>query len=200
MALDAGITMSECRVFEEGGRAHFMTRRFDRAIDNRKIHMQSLCGLAHLDYQMPGSYGYEQAFSVIQRLGLGYPVLSEMFRRMVFNIAARNQDDHTRNIAFLMNDKGEWSLAPAFDVMWAYNPEGVWTSLHQMSVRGKRDGFSHSDLMAVAEEFGIRDGEEIIQHVLRAVGQWPEYAIRAGVPPKRIAQIGSTHRLSLMRP
>ena len=150
MAVASGIEMMECRLYEEGGRAHFMTKRFDRNPDNSKIHMHSLCGLAHYDFNAPGAYGYEQAFAVIQRLNLGYPALTEMFRRMVFNIVARNQDDHTRNIAFLMDDQGAWRLAPAFDVMWAYNASGPWTNRHQMSVGGKRDGFKRADIIKLA--------------------------------------------------
>ena len=197
MAVDAGISMTECRLFEEGGRAHFTTRRFDRSKDNEKVHMQSLCGLAHLDYRMAGAYGYEQAFNTIQQLNLGYPVLKEMFRRMAFNIVARNQDDHTRNIAFLMDQNGKWSLSPAFDVIWAYNPSGIWTNKHQMSVGGKRDNFTRSDLLQIAKQFGIREGDEILDGVVEVVKRWPEYASAAGVPSERIKEVGSTHRLSL---
>ena len=197
MAIDAGITMSECRLLKEGGRAHFMTRRFDRTRSNQKLHMQSLCGLSHLDYRMAGAYGYEQTFSAIQQLALGYPVLSQMFRRMVFNIVARNQDDHTRNIAFLMNDRGEWCLSPAFDVIWAYNPIGPWTSAHQMSVGGKRDGFTRSDLTRVGKEYGITGADEIIQDVIEVVKRWPTYAGDAGVAEGRIRQIAETHRTVL---
>jgi serine/threonine-protein kinase HipA len=197
MATDAGIAMTECRIFPEGGRAHFMTRRFDRTENNEKIHMQSLCGLAHLDFKMAGAYGYEQALSAIQQLNLGYPVLQEMFRRMAFNIVARNQDDHTRNIAFLMDHSGQWRLSPAFDVIWAYNASGPWTSVHQMSVNGKRDKFTRSDLLQVATQFGIRDGGGILDSVIDVVKRWPQYAGDAEVPSRRIEEIGSTHRLSL---
>ena len=119
---------------------------------------------------LPGAYGYEQAFSVIQRLNLGYPALAQMFRRMVFNIVARNQDDHTRNIAFLMDEQGNWRLAPAFDVMWAYNASGPWTNRHQMSVGGKRDGFTRADLIRTAADFGVRRPGEIIDTVIESVG------------------------------
>ncbi|HEX9614071.1 MAG TPA: type II toxin-antitoxin system HipA family toxin, partial [Bacteroidota bacterium] len=197
MALDAGITMMECRLFEEGGRAHFMTRRFDRSDDNQKLHMQSLCGLAHLDYRLAGSYGYEQAFSIIAQLNLGHPALAEMFRRMVFNVVSRNQDDHTRNIAFLMDQNGPWRLSPAFDMIWAYNPSGTWTNQHQMSIQGKRDNFKRSDLLEVGKQFGIKDANSIVDKIVGVVERWPTYAADARVPRERIDMIGSTHRLKL---
>lgn len=197
MAVDAGITMMECSLFEEGGRAHFMTRRFDRTDDCQKVHMQSLCGLAHLDYRLAGSYGYEQAFGVIGQLNLGHRALSEMFRRMVFNVVARNQDDHTRNIAFLMDQNGSWRLSPAFDMIWAHNPSGIWTNQHQMSIQGKRDNFKRSDLSEVGKQFGIKDANKILDTVVGVIRHWPEYAANAGVPRERIEKIGSTHRLEL---
>ena len=197
MAVASGIEMTECRLHEEGGRAHFMTRRFDRGPGNRKIHMLSLCGLAHYDFNAPGAYGYEQAFSVIQQLRLGSPALAEMFRRMVFNIVARNQDDHTRNIAFLMDEDGRWRLAPAFDVMWAYNASGLWTNLHQLSVGGKRDGFTRADLLKTALDFGVRRPEEIIDAVIDGVRRWPEIAAGLQIPESRIDAVASTHRLNL---
>lgn len=197
MATAAGIEMTECRLYEEGGRAHFMTRRFDRDPGNGKIHMHSLCGLAHYDFNAAGAYGYEQAFSVIQRLNLGYPALAQMFTRMVFNIVARNQDDHTRNIAFLMDEQGNWRLAPAFDVMWAYNASGPWTNRHQMSVGGKREGFTRADLVRTAADFGMTRPGEIIDTVIQSVRQWPEIAARLNIPDSRIDGVASTHRLAL---
>lgn len=199
MAAAAGIEMHECRLHEEGGRAHFMTRRFDRDAENRKLHMQSLCGLAHMDFNAAGAYGYEQAFGVIQRLNLGHPALVQIFRRMVFNIVARNQDDHTRNISFLMDLAGHWRLAPAYDVMWAYNPSGTWTNRHQMSVCGKRDAFVREDLVQTALEFGIRRPDTVIDEVIAAVRRWPEIADSCGVSEARIAGVAATHRLGLTR-
>jgi serine/threonine-protein kinase HipA len=200
MAVAAGIAMSDCRILEENGRAHFMTRRFDRHRDNgEKIHMLSLCGMAHFDFNASGEYGYEQAFSVLQRLSLGYPALHEMFGRMVFNVLARNQDDHTRNIAFLMDRQGRWSLSPAFDMVWAYNPEGRWTNRHQMSINGKRDEFSIGDLLTVAKMFGIKGARETVDRVAEAVAQWERFAHEAGVPKPARAAIGKTHRLGLTR-
>jgi serine/threonine-protein kinase HipA len=199
MAVAAGIQMSECHLLEEGGRAHFMTRRFDRTPEGSKLHMQSLCGLAHYDFNEPGSYGYEQVFSVIQQLNLGYPSLQEMFRRMVFNVQARNQDDHTRNVAFLMEPDGRWRLAPAFDLIWAHNPAGKWTNSHQMRVNGKRNGFKRDDLLAVADQFGIKGAAEIIGTVASAVSRWPAFAQAVSVPKHMISQIGESHRLCLIK-
>jgi serine/threonine-protein kinase HipA len=197
MAVAAGIEMAECRLLEEEGRAHFMTRRFDRDNQGGKIHMQSLCALGHYDFNLAGAYGYEQAFTTIQQLNLGYEAMREMFRRMAFNLIARNQDDHTRNIAFLMDSNGRWKLSPVFDVIWAYNPQGTWTNRHQMRVNGKQDGFVRDDLLTVAGQFGIKDGAEILDAVGAAIARWPAYAREAGVSAQMIRRIGQTHRLDL---
>jgi serine/threonine-protein kinase HipA len=194
MALLAEINMTECRILEENGRAHFMTRRFDRTPDGGKLHFQSLCGIAHFDYNAAGQYGYEQAFQVMRQLRLSYQDTEQLFRRMVFNILSRNQDDHTKNIAFIMDKEGLWSLSPAFDVIYAHNPSGPWTNLHQMSVNGKRTDFIKDDVLTVAGEAGVKKPEEIIRQVVEAVGEWPELAKKAGVPVKRIKDIRSQHR------
>lgn len=196
MATDAGIGMSECRLFEEHGRAHFMTRRFDRDRRGQKVHMQSLCALSHYDFNMAGAYGYEQAFSTIQRLNSGYDAMEQMYRRMVFNVVARNQDDHTKNIAFLMDKEGKWSLSPAFDLIWAYNPSGSWTNQHQMSINGKRDGFTKEDLLTPARQFGIKHANRIIDEVAGSASRWPELARENGIPENTITRIARTHRLS----
>jgi serine/threonine-protein kinase HipA len=198
MTTEAGIEMMPCRLLEEGGRAHFMTRRFDRDNEGGKIHMQSLCAIAHYDFNAAGEYSYEQAMGVIQQLDLGYPAMQEMFRRMVFNVIARNQDDHTRNIAFLMGKNGSWRLSPAFDVVWACNPSGEWTNRHQMSINRKRDGFERADLLAVAHQYGIKNASAIIEQVETAVGKWSEFAEKAGVSPDLIQEISKTHRLRLV--
>lgn len=192
MARDAGIDMTECKLWEEGGRAHFMTRRFDRK-RNEKIHMQSLCGIAHYDFNMPGAYSYEQALLVAQQIGLSKLELTQLFRRMVFNIIARNQDDHTKNIAFLMEQTGQWKLSPAFDVTYSHNPAGVWTNSHQMSVNGKRDDFTASDIAAAGDAFSI-NSKPIINDVMDAAKNWPQYAKRAGVSGTRIKEIAQYHR------
>ena len=199
MAVAAGIEMSECHLLEESRRAHFMTRRFDRDADG-KVHMQSLCAIAHYDFNAAGEYGYEQAFAVIQRLGLGHLAMREYFRRMVFNVLARNQDDHTRNTAFLMDRKGQWRLAPAFDVVWAYNPAGDWTNRHQMTINGKRDGFSMDDLTAIAQQFGIRRSADIIEQVGTAVRAWSGFSANAEVPDALHDSIARSHRLTLLDP
>lgn len=197
MAAKAGIQMNSCRLLEEGGRAHFMTRRFDRDHEGGKIHAQSLCAMAHFDFNASGEYSYEQAFSVILRLNLGHDALREMYRRMVFNVLARNQDDHTRNIAFLMGQDGAWRLAPAFDMVWAYNPSGHWTDRHQMSIHGKRDDFRLSDLEVPAAEYDIRDAEKIRKEVSDAVAMWPEFSRRAGVGARMSKAIGESHLLRI---
>ncbi|KAF0809810.1 HipA domain-containing protein [Alcanivorax sp. S71-1-4] len=195
MATAAGIDMPECRLLRENGRSHFMCRRFDRTDDGQKLHMQSLCAIAHYDFNMAGAWSYEQAMQVMQRLGLNKLALEEQFRRMVFNVLARNQDDHTKNIAFLMNRRGEWSLSPAFDVTFAYNPDGVWTQQHQMSIQGKRDHFSRDDLLAVARRFAIMDKRalDIIDGVASAVRQWPAFAAEAGVDEATTRAIATAH-------
>ncbi len=197
MAGEAKIDMEECRLFEEGGRRHFMTRRFDRTPEGRKLHMQSLAALMHLDFNAAGAHSYEQAFQAIRRLGLPMSATEQQFRRMVFNVVARNQDDHVKNIAFLMNPKGEWSLAPAFDVTYAYNPSGKWTSSHQMTLNGKQDGFTLEDFRECAATAGLKRGraETILDNVRAAVTRWPKHAEQAGVPRERRRLIQSAFRL-----
>ncbi|KRG69833.1 type II toxin-antitoxin system HipA family toxin [Pseudoxanthomonas dokdonensis] len=199
MAQAAGIEMSECRLLEEGGRRHFMTRRFDRLADGSKLHMQSLGALAHFDYNLPGAYSYEQAMQVIRQLRLPMQALEQQFRRMLFNIVARNQDDHVKNIAFLMDPQGQWSLAPAFDVSYSYNPAGDWTSRHQMSMAGKRDRFTLADVGACAKTVGLKRGREkiLLEEVRSAVQRWPQFAEQAQVSEQQSRQIGNAHRLQL---
>ena len=197
MATDAGITMSPCRLFEENGRRHFMTKRFDRLDGGDKLHMQSLCGMAHYDFNQAGAYGYEQALQVIRRLGLPMAAVEEQFRRMVFNIVARNQDDHVKNIAFLMDRSGNWSLAPAFDMTYSYQPGGKWTSRHQMTMNGKRDGFTLADFKACARNASMKRGraETIIGEVRDVVARWRNYADEAGVDPAPRDKIQAALRL-----
>lgn len=201
MARDAGIEMAECRLLEEGHRRHFMTRRFDRTPEGGKLHMQSLGALMHLDYNAPGAHSYEHAFQAIRRLGLGASVAEQQFRRMVFNVVARNQDDHVKNIAFLMNQQGEWLLAPAYDVTYAYNPSGAWTSRHQMSINGKRDAFTLEDFRACAAVAGLKRGraEAILDEVCAAVARWSRYAEQVDVMPEHRTKIRSTLRLDVAK-
>lgn len=197
MASAAGIDMAECRLLHENDRSHFMTRRFDRGREGEKIHMQSLAATAHLDHQQAGAHSYEQAMQVIVSLDMPAYALQQQFRRMVLNVIARNQDDHTKNIAFLMGKQGTWSLAPAFDVIYAYNPDGDWTSRHQMTINGKRDDFVMADFEAVAERFNIRDAQDQVMKVEDAVARWPEFAEDSGVAADVIQRISATHRLDI---
>jgi len=199
MAKAAGIAMAECRLLEEGGRRHFMTRRFDRLAGGEKLHMQSLCALAHFDFNQAGAYAYEQALLTIRQLGLPMAAVEEQFRRMVFNIVARNQDDHVKNIAFLMDRQGRWSLAPAFDVTYSYNPSGAWTSTHQMTLNGKRDDFTLEDFRACARSALMKRGraETIVEQVTAAVRRWPEFAAATGLADGWRDRIRTSHRLNL---
>lgn len=197
MAKAAGINMMESRLLEENGRAHFMTRRFDR-VDGNKIHLQSLCAIAHYDFNMAGAYGYEQALMIMRRIKLSKQEQLQLFRRMVFNVMARNQDDHTKNIAFLMNQDGAWSLSPAFDMTYSYQPSGAWTNQHQMTVNGKRDHFTKEDLLKVAASSDLKGAAQVIQQVLDAVAQWPDFAKQAGVDNKRTKSITELHRTSTL--
>jgi serine/threonine-protein kinase HipA len=201
MAHSAGVTMSECRLLEESGRRHFMTRRFDRLPGGGKLHAQSLCALAHFDFNNPGAYAYDQAFLVMRQLKLPMAAVEQQFRRMVFNVIARNQDDHVKNIAFLMDQSGRWTLSPAFDMTYSYNPSGDWTARHQMSVNGKRDGFTLEDFRACAKSALMKRGraEAIVEEVRSAVARWPEYAEQAGVAEGWSVQIQGNLRLDLPR-
>lgn len=183
MARDARIDMNECRLLEEEGRKHFMTKRFDRFDDGGKLHMQSLGALDHYDFNLAGAYSYEQALQVIKRLQLTMCDVEQQFRRMVFNVVARNQDDHVKNIAFLMDKQGTWSLAPAFDVTYSYQPAGRWTSTHQMTLNGKQDGFELADFIAVEKVAGLKRGQAkaILHDVQQVVSRWRDYADAAGV-------------------
>lgn len=183
-----GIDMAECSLIEENGRAHFLTKRFDR-VNGEKVHMQTLCGIAHFDYRLLRAYSYEQAFAVMRGLRLTYKEAQEMFRRMVFNVVVRNQDDHTKNISFLMDRNGKWHLSPAYDMGYAYNPDGDWTSAHQMSVNGKFSGITKDDLLECAFRNNIRNAGQIIDEVCQAAAGWPELARECGVPQKIIDAI-----------
>jgi serine/threonine-protein kinase HipA len=200
MAREAGIVMSPCRLLEENGRRHFMTRRFDRLEGDEKLHMLTLGAIAHFDYNQAGAHSYEQAFLVIRQLGLSMYAVEQQFRRMAFNVVARNQDDHVKNIAFLMEQDGRWRLAPAYDLTHAYQPGGRWTSRHQMTINGKRDGFTLADLRAVAEATSMKRGraKTIVTEVTSVVARWSEFAKCVGLDEARTRQIAATHRLELV--
>lgn len=188
LAQACGIEMTECLLLEENGRAHFVTKRFDRE-GGRKVHMQTLCGLAHYDYRLHGAYSYEQAFGVMRSLRLPYSAAQELFRRLAFNVVVRNQDDHTKNISFLMGGEGRWRLSPAYDMGYAYNPAGGWTATHQMSVNGKYDGITRADLLALARAESIKDAAEVIDQVCEVASLWPRMARECGVPEEMIGGI-----------
>ena len=199
MAREAGIEMTTCRLHHEGGRSHFMTKRFDRTANGGKQHMQSLGAIAHYDYRQPSSYSYEQALQVIRRLGFPRKDMEQQVLRAIFNVIGRNCDDHVKNIAFMMNRRGEWRLSPAFDISYAWNPSGEWTSRHQMSVNGKREGFEREDLLALARAADIKKAraEQMIDRVLDAVRRWPDFAGEAGVADARIREIGANQLTNL---
>ena len=199
MARESGIDMSECRLHHEGGHSHFMTRRFDRDGRGGKIHMQSLGAMQHFDFNDPASYSYEQATLTIRDLGLGMDIVEQQFRRAVFNVVARNQDDHVKNIAFLMDRSGSWRLSPAYDVVYAYNPSGAWTRDHQMSLAGKRNDFTHDDLMTFASNVGLKPGRarQAIADVVGSIRKWHVHAEKAEVEPTDVARIENAFRLDL---
>jgi len=198
MATAAGVTMAECRLLPEGPRTHFMTRRFDRLADGGRVHMQTLCGIAGLDFNMPGAHSYAQYLGVIDELGLGDAAREQAFRRIVFNIAALNRDDHTKNLAFLLPQHGDWRLAPAYDITHAHNPSGRWTDRHQMSLEGKRENIGVDDLHRFADKFRVGGYRQIVAEVLEAVDQWPDHAAEAGVDPETTARL--TADLAAARP
>lgn len=193
MATACNINMTECRLLHEGEYAHFMTKRFDRTDNGEKIHCQTLCSIAHFDRDEP--YSYEQAFQVMRQLHLPYPDMEQLYRRMVFNVVARNHDDHTKNHSFLLNQNGEWKLAPAYDLCYSYSPTGKWTNRHQLSINNKRDEFTYNDLLAVAKNMSIKNSPEIIQEIVETVSHWETYALNAGVQNNHIKQVKDQLRL-----
>ena len=196
MAGAAGIVMMPCRLHLEGGRSHFMTRRFDRTATGDKLHMQSLTAMMHYDFNAAGSYSYEQAVHVLRRLEASPQDLEQQVRRAIFNVVARNQDDHPKNIAYLMDRSGQWTVSPAFDVSYSYNPRGQWTDRHQMSLNGKRDSFEREDLIAFAASAGFkpRRADTLIDEIVDAVSHWPDYADQAGVDEQSASRIAKTLR------
>jgi serine/threonine-protein kinase HipA len=192
MALDCGIEMTECRLIEENGRAHFMTRRFDRPSDNEKLHVQTFCGLMHYDFNDIYSYSYELLFQTMRMLRLTYPEAEQMFRRMVFNVMAQNCDDHTKNFAFTMNQAGEWKLAPAYDICHAYRPGSSWVSQHALSINGKRQGILRDDLQEVGRQMNVKKAPAIIQQIAETVAKWHEFAEQVKVESELRDAIGKT--------
>ena len=193
MARAAGIAMSPSRLLEENGRAHFMTRRFDRD-GNARHHVQTLCAMAHLDYRQKATHDVSQLFLTIDRLRLGYPATEEAFRRVAFNVMAANCDDHTKNVSFLLREESVWELAPAYDLIYAYNPRGEWTYQHLMSVNGKFADIGRDDLLAVADRFGIGTAPRVLKDVNRAVKSWPSHAKQARISARDTTRIQEQHR------
>lgn len=189
MATDFGIDMMESRLIEEKHRVHFMTKRFDRVGRNQKVHTQTLCALQHYDFANITSYSYEQVFQTMRLLRLTYAEAEQMYKRMVFNVVARNCDDHTKNFAFLMDTQGKWKLAPAYDICFAYRPDSVWVSQHNLSINGKRKNFERKDLISIAEQNSIRNPEKIIDQALDLVKNWKQYAAMYQVDPILAQQI-----------
>ena len=189
MARDAGIVMEDCRLLEENGRAHFMTRRFDRGAGNVRHHVQTLCAMSHIDYKKIGTNSYAQLFDTASRLKLPYSALEEIFRRMAFNVMGRNCDDHSKNFSFRLKRGSQWELAPAYDVTFAHSPASKWTHQHLMSVNGKFDDFTKGDLLEVADRFGIGTAPRVLARVRDAIRAWRKFAGEAGVPPKPTEQI-----------
>lgn len=198
MAHAAGIQISPCRLLEEGGRRHFMTKRFDRIGGKEKVHVQTLGGLAHMDFNYPAGNTYEAAFQVLERLKLGRKAAEQLYRRMIFNVLSHNHDDHVKNIAFMMDRQGVWSLAPAYDLAYNYNPQG-WTREHQMSVNGKREHFTVEDFEAVARKarISLRMAKNIYSQVHDAVSQWTSLARRHKVPLELSKQVKNALRLKI---
>jgi len=200
MALECGIDMSKSYLHQENERYHFVTKRFDRLSDGSKLHMQTLSGLTGMDYKQSTQYSYEQVFNVLRKLQLPYSDFEKMFTRMIFNVVARNQDDHVKNISFLMNKIGVWSLSPAYDLSYSYNSKGIWTSQHQLSINGKRNQFELDDLLSVAITNNIKNPKKIIDKVIFNVMRFPLFAQIADVPKSQIDSIVKTHRLKLNKP
>jgi serine/threonine-protein kinase HipA len=189
MAENAGIAMNPCRLLEENGRAHFMTKRFDRD-GNTKLHQQSLCGIAHLDFNIPYVHSYDQYFRTVLDMKLGADTLQEAWKRCAFNVVAVNCDDHTKNLGFLLKEGGAWQLAPAFDVCFSHNPApDKWTRQHQMLVNGKAWDITKQDLLDLADKFDIKQPEEALDRIIDSVGRWPEFAKEADVDSKDVRTI-----------
>lgn len=181
MAKDCQVEMMDCELLEENGRAHFMTKRFDREGNLTKHHVQTLCGIQHFDYNNLYGYSYEQLFQTMRILRLTYPEAEQMFRRMVFNVMATNFDDHTKNFSFRLKQNGQWQLSPAYDVCYSYAPTNVWVNQHTLSINGKHKNINHIDLMTIAKANSIKKGKNIIEEIKDVVSNWEQYAKRVKV-------------------
>lgn len=189
LAKQAGIEISESTLHEENNRFHFLTKRFDRTDNGEKIHMQTFAAIAGIDYKIQKASNYETLFRVMKRLQLPYKQLEQQYRRMLFNVVARNHDDHVKNFSFLMNKEGNWQISPAYDVSFSYSPGGTWTHEHQSSINGKFDNFTKEDLIDFAKKYGIKKSNSILEEVVSAVTQWPRIAAESDIPQKQIKYI-----------
>jgi serine/threonine-protein kinase HipA len=192
MAKEVAIEMTECRLLEENGRAHFMTRRFDREQGKGKLHIQSFCAMAHYDFNEINSFSYEQLFETMRRLLLPYTAAEQLYRRMVFNVMVRNCDDHTKNFSFSMDKSGQWKLAPAFDLCHSYRPGSAWVSQHSLSINGKRQHITRDDLLQVAKSMHIKKAETIINEVKAVVSRWNDFAAETKVHTTLRDAVGKT--------
>ena len=192
MAKACGITMMPSRLLEENGRAHFMTKRFDREGGSTKHHIQTFCAMKHFDYNLVTSFSYEQLFQTMRELRLPYPEAEQMFRRMVFNVLSRNCDDHTKNFAFRLKKDGKWELSPAYDVCHAYQPKHKWVSQHALSINGKRSDITKEDLLVIGRSIKHKKAEETIKEINNTVKKWKSFADDVGVTPKLRDEIAST--------
>ena len=189
LAKEAGIEISESTLYEENGRFHFLTKRFDRTDNGEKIHMQTFSALAGIDYKIQKAGNYETLFRVMKRLQLSYKQYEQQYRRMLFNVVARNHDDHVKNFSFLMNKDGNWQISPAYDICFSYSPGGTWTNVHQTSINGKYDNFTKYDLLDFAKKFGIKKANAILEEVVSAVNQWSKIAKEIDIPQEKTQYI-----------
>ena len=192
MATDCGINMMDSELLEENGRAHFMTKRFDREKGAIKHHIQTFCALQHFDFNEVKSYSYEQLFQTMRILRLPYPDAEQMYRRMVFNVIARNCDDHTKNFAFRLKQGSNWELAPAYDICHAFRPGSIWVSQQALSINGKRIGIEKNDLINFAKAINIKKPEAIIAEINSRIQHWNTYADEVKIPKKLRDSIKAT--------
>jgi serine/threonine-protein kinase HipA len=191
MAKDCGIDMRPSKLMQENGRSHFLTKRFDRDERGEKLHMQTVCALAHLDYNKPRTVSYEILFRIMNQLALPMSDKEQLFKRMVFNVIGRNHDDHTKNFSFLMNKNAEWRLAPAYDLIFSYNPDHYWLKEHNLLVNGKSTDINRDDLMTLARKFHIKKTEQFIDEIIQVFTKFKSYAKQAGVSKEQVKFIYS---------
>lgn len=199
LAKEAGIDISESILFEENDRFHFLTKRFDRINNGEKIHMQTLGALAGIDYKIQKVSSYETLFRVMKRLRLPYYQFEQQYRRALFNVIARNHDDHVKNFSFLMNKEGKWQISPAYDITFQYKAGGNWTNVHQSSINGKFDNFTRNDLLNLGKTFGIKKVNHILEEVITAVNQWSKIATEIDIPKKEIENISNNLRVNYFK-